>query len=923
MVTPPDAGLGNATVVDESIASDSYPIVGPGETVGRYLLVDLLGRGGMGSVYRGYDPELDRMVAIKLVHEGGTEASQLRLQREAQAIAKLSHPNVVQVYDVGRLDGEGPVFIAMEYVAGQTLRRWLEGGHPWTEVLDAFVDAGRGLAAAHQRGVVHRDFKPENVLVERGGRAKVLDFGLAKAAHGEEEAADPELQTLRAVSQSQSGRLATAGGSALDSNITRVGARLGTPAYMPPEQYSGLPSDARADQFSFAVALWEGLYGELPFAGTTVDAYAFQVLEGQMRSAPRDTQVPRHVHVALVRALDRSPSARHADMEALLDALIDDPGARGRRRLGWSVAALSLAGLVGAAAWPASSSPEMDRCAEATGTLGSSWNPARREAVERALRDTGRAFANDTAERVGARLDGVSVRWASIARDACRRGPDAPLRQARAACLDRSRVRLERLADALEHATDATVEHAIDAVARLESDVERCEDPGALERQADGTATLDTPELRSYRTALDDAELAGILHDSDRMGALLRQIPEPRPGERWPTGLLLDRARLAAQHDSIEGRPGSGYERLERAARMAVGGGEATLTAAAFHNELANYAWEQGELDTLDVGLHQSRMLTEQALGPDHPTTLVARAALGHIPYARGDYSASHRVYAEVATELATLADPLDEDRLTVDRWAAEALDAMSRHAEAIASLEDVYRRHAEVYGAQHPDTLDLRMSLGRARLRAKDADGALADFEAVLAGYRAEASRNLHAEAVLLGNIGGALAVAERWADAREHLEQGKALLEDADDGALSMHRSSIDANLAAVLTAQGEHDEARALLEACVAQVDKEGSDASHNGVMMRLNLARSLGELGEPRDGLRRADEALARARRTDNPVLSARAELRRAQLLDELARRADADAALIRARELLAGVEGTEERLAEVDAYEQSR
>ena len=227
-----------------------------GAQVGRYVVLDLVGEGAMGQVYAAYDPVLDRKVAIKLLHPlvEGAEAQE-RLLREAKSLARVAHPNLVGVHDAGAF--RDSVFIAMEFVEGQTLRAWLQ---PRTrnqrEVLDAFLQAGRGLAAAHAAGLVHRDFKPENVLVGRDGRVRVSDFGLARDVA--EPSRPAELAPDAALLETPKLQTAT-------------GALVGTPAYMAPEQLAGRRADARADQFSFAVALYEGLSGQRPFIRNSVD----------------------------------------------------------------------------------------------------------------------------------------------------------------------------------------------------------------------------------------------------------------------------------------------------------------------------------------------------------------------------------------------------------------------------------------------------------------------------------------------------------------------------------------------------------------------------------------------------------------------------------------------------------------------------
>src|SRR5215470_5885792 len=230
-----------------------------GTQMDRYVLLERIGVGGMGEVYSAHDSELERKVALKLLHPESAKADASlgprRLLREAQAMARLSHPNVVAIYDVGTF--EDHVFIAMEYVAGRTLRHWLkEADRDWRQIVENFVEAGRGLGAAHAASVLHRDFKPENVLVGNDGRCRVLDFGLARANDRDPDQTEIEFAALTISKAKQ-----------LALELSRTGAMVGTPAYMAPEQLLGQSVDARGDQFAFCVTLYEALYGERPFAG--------------------------------------------------------------------------------------------------------------------------------------------------------------------------------------------------------------------------------------------------------------------------------------------------------------------------------------------------------------------------------------------------------------------------------------------------------------------------------------------------------------------------------------------------------------------------------------------------------------------------------------------------------------------------------
>lgn len=321
----------------------------PATTLGRFSLLERVGTGGMGMVYSAWDPELDRKVAIKVVRSdvAGPDAMS-RLLDEARSLAKLRHPNVVTIYDVG--ESNGRVWLAMEFVSN-TVRQWLTGKPKAREILAVFEQAGRGLMAAYRAHLVHRDFKPSNVLLDDSGRAIVADFGLAQSQQH------------------------------VDGGAT---GRAGTPYFMSPEQFDGRAIDARSDQFSFCVCLYDSLFGEHPFEGGSALERQIAALEGQFRRPTRRREAPMGVLAVLARGLEHDPNRRFADMEALLDALIDRP----RRRRRWA-AASSVAGgglLAGvAASWGVAPQAPVP-CAGARDEFARVWNPQRRSSVVRALR---------------------------------------------------------------------------------------------------------------------------------------------------------------------------------------------------------------------------------------------------------------------------------------------------------------------------------------------------------------------------------------------------------------------------------------------------------------------------------------------------------------------------------------------------------
>lgn len=446
--------------------------------IGRFIVIRKLGQGAMGIVYLAYDPKLDRKVALKLVDTSslGSEMgdAQVRLEREARAAAALGHPNVVTVYDVGH-QGED-VFLAMEFVEGETLTQWMKREHPWRETALLFAEIARGLAAAHDADLVHRDFKPDNVLMGEDGRPRVADFGLARPTEG---------WSVRDAAKMLEGGAPSSRALALQSSdaMASTGEVCGTPAYMAPEQFVGVDVTAASDQFGFCASLYEALFGSRPFKGDSVTELAVAVIENDRQALPAKHGVPNGVVQAVLQGLNPEVDQRHASMHQLADRLEAALRARTRNRIVAGGALVAVLG-VGFGAQAAVAVAEQP-CEAAQSDLAAVWNDGRRSDVQRSVVDAGLPSGPAT------RLDAFATAWTEQRVESCEatrvsgEQSDQAL-QLRTACLDRMRARLDAAADAL---TDSPTAATVDALDAALPSLARCEQVPELMVQASAYET--------------------------------------------------------------------------------------------------------------------------------------------------------------------------------------------------------------------------------------------------------------------------------------------------------------------------------------------------------------------------------------------------------------------------------------------------
>jgi len=678
----------------------------------------------MGVVYAAHDPQLDRKIALKLLRPRGRNPARLergrqRMLDEAKALARLSHPNVVEVHHVG--EHRGLVYVAMELIDGSTLTRWLLADERSRDaILEVFIEAGRGLQAAHEAEIVHRDFKPDNVMIGEDGRVTVMDFGLAQA---------------RGHAVGASATHATGDGSSASAASATTHAAVGTRAYMAPEQQRDGSADARADQFSLCVALFEALVGHHPFEGATADQRTEHMRAGNLVSASLGRRLPPALREVIVRGLAPQAAARWPSVAALLDGLEAQTDARRRGRVFGGVAGASACLSVAAVLVALPGAPEV--CDAADEKLADVWFAARAERIATAFSDADVPFGEDTSRTVRRRLDRYAQAWQQQYADACeathvRHEQSEDLLDRRMHCLEHARRDFEALVEVFERADADVVERAVAAVGEL-AGVERCGDVEVLTAalappQASGTAR----EVDAIRGALAQAqarESAGRTVEGLQIAkdALLRaQASTYRPvvtEARLRVGSLL---RRLGRYDEAE-------QQLARAYWTAQEVEHERVAAAAAVEMVFLLGYSMARPEDGRVWSRHAEAAIERLADAD---VLVAKLenSLGVVAWAEGDYPAARR-HHERALAVREGAPQPDSSAIAVSLFnLGDVLVRQRRPAEA----QRYFARAMEIYdravGRNHPLVAFVLQGQGEAWLAEGDPERAVEPLSRALA---------------------------------------------------------------------------------------------------------------------------------------------------------------------------------------------
>lgn len=804
-------GTGDAVTLGAAAAADrSAPrrgVLARGTAVGRYVVLDILGAGGMGVVYSAYDPELDRRVAIKLLHvdarDGAAAAkARPRLLREAQAMARLTHPNVVTVHDVGTF--EDSVFVAMEFVVGATLNIHVKrmASRPWRLVLELYVQAGRGLAAAHAAGIVHRDFKPDNVMVAEDGRVLVGDFGLARAS------GDRKLVDTGRSDDATSGSVS----APLEVGLTQTGAILGTPAYMAPEQMGGEPARPAADQFSFCVALYEAVYGERPFAGRSHHEIAGNVLRGDVRSAPTDVVVPRWLRAALIRGLEVEPDDRFESMDALLTALNQDQG-RSRARPWMIAAAVTVVGATAVVAAQASAPPQP--CLHADQDAAAAWGPDQAEVLRAKLGALDSDYATRGAERAVAQLDAYAAQWSQRRIAACEathvdKEQSDELLQLRVACLDRRLHRMRVAAQVLADTDADSLVASLDAVGAL-PDLEPCGEPRRLRAEV---PPPDEPQLRQavfeLQLQLEHVEALKNATHAEEAEALSREVvaaAEALGHQPTVAEALMFRASALYGTGRAERARAVGLRALRLAEatgfdRVILGSILALLSVEV--RQLNDFTWVDERLARAESVL--VRM--------GHEPTEAARLQLlrSTVAQMHDDWPKALGVLRRLAAYFRDSGQDESADALVVYARFANALVHENQLAEAKGVAERAREISRKVLGEAHPDFALTAVVLGRLAVARGEYVEGLEQFELarkVMAGALGPSHANVSGIDNEIGLVLGALG---RHEDAAAKFESALGVLTADTDTEQRHDISVILANYGTVLIRLGRPAQALA---------------------------------------------------------------------------------------------------------------
>jgi len=725
-------------------APDPSAALSPGTRLGRYVVLEELGTGGMGMVFAAYDPELNRKVALKLLkprsRERKRKSSSNRLLQEAQALAKLAHPNVITVYDVGTYGEQ--VFVAMELVEGDTLRGWMrEKTRRWDEVLEVFIPAGRGLAAAHAANLVHRDFKPENVLIGRDGRVRVMDFGLARPmrgdtmtgslGHSEDDApADDPLEAA--------GGEPAQGSGVANPLLTQTGSTLGTPAYMAPEQHLGQATDARSDQFSYCVSLFHALFGARPFDGADAAALTIQKSKAQITPPPNLSRVPSWVRRHVWRGLDPDPEQRFENMDRLLGALSDDPRVRRRKVLAIAGATLAVAGGVGGIQYWRNRAPSV--CLEGPDKLDAIWNDARADTVGTALSSLELPGMDTAWGTARSSLDAYGESWTQMYTEACeathvRGEQSARLLELRRSCLQERLDEVDSWATLLSDPTPAMGARAARAAMHI-SALSACADTEAL------ASAVDPPQGDSLRDAVSAlrSDLARVkvmadLGQYDEAVALARATYDASSTVDYPPVFAEARFRLG-QAQGMRGDTEAAEDNLEEAQWKGASVKHDAIAAAAASALVHLVGHQRGDHeDGLGWSRHAEAAIKRiGARGSMEARLLhdvgVIRSDAGDFVRAATDLQRAIEVYATVPAS--------EVDQIDATRSLAEVYLRQGKQDAAESAFADAAKRSAVIFGDGHPDVALANVGLAQVLDARGRHDDALTKMGAALASARA-----------------------------------------------------------------------------------------------------------------------------------------------------------------------------------------
>lgn len=715
----------------------------PGDQIGRFRVGRVLGRGGMGLVVAATDDDLDRTVAIKIVRPSGdgstSPRSRQRLLREARSMARISHPNVITVHEVGTVGDD--IFLAMEFVDGGTLDDWIaEADREWSAIVRAWLAAGRGLAAAHSAGLVHRDFKPANVLVSQDERIVVTDFGIAGLVGQLEPASTDSVDTV--------------------GSMTQTGALMGTPRYMAPEQHEGARVDARADQFAFCVSLWEAVYREHPFGSGPTASLIAAVIDGKLRAIPQSS-APSGLSRVLRRGLDPQPNRRYPSMDELLADLRRVLNAT--RRRAWTIGGgLALGGVLALGfVFGRGLDPGASECERAFGGWTGVWDEDVRSRVQTAFTE-----AKDVAvvrswspfeAAVESYVERTDASRAAVCKATERRSSDPRTAAHRTRCLRRSRSSLEALVRLLEARDASVLERGLGAVAEL-PDPTRCETSLPAAGARDIPAELETamPEL--------DAEIARAVllaysgQAPTAIDILDAQLERVLRAGHLPTEARI-RIALAKAHASLD--VDRAIRELETAYVQNIEVGDPTEAISAALRIAGLSQEPEAATFWLDLATAHLRRW-------DLPETWQLWSVRGLVAREANDHET-----AETWLLRAAEATHLPEDRAATYGNLGSVYAEQRKFDEAREHLTLAIEAATEYYGESHPSVLGLRVNMVVIDTMNGNFERGLHEAEALLEAQREVLVPNHEDLAVTYALLGLALRGVDRYADALVHDEE------------------------------------------------------------------------------------------------------------------------------------------------------